>query len=164
MKAGLAYDPAEYRWSSHRGYLGRESIPWLTTELGLALFGADVETARAEYVRFMAEGVPPNGARLALLPYTLPGPAQDAADAVVVQRCAEQERISLDDLAEQTCRKHGIDMDVFRSRSRRRALSRARAEFAALAIEAGASLKAASCFLGRDTSVVFRLIERHRSR
>ena len=51
MQAGIVYDPADYRWSSHRAYLGLEHIEWLTTDFGLAFFGRDVDHARAEYLK-----------------------------------------------------------------------------------------------------------------
>jgi putative transposase len=53
VKSGLVKDPADYRWSSHRSYLGLESIPWLTSGPVLALFAAEASAARRGYADFM---------------------------------------------------------------------------------------------------------------
>ena len=46
---------AQYRWSSHRGYLGREAPPdWLCVEW-LSFFGRTRHSARREYERFVGE-------------------------------------------------------------------------------------------------------------
>jgi hypothetical protein len=43
----------QYRWSSHRAYLGREAAPaWLCTEW-LSFFGQNPKSARREYGRFV---------------------------------------------------------------------------------------------------------------
>jgi REP element-mobilizing transposase RayT len=54
VRAGMVQSPADYPWSSHRAYLGRESITWLTTESVLGYFGGTQAKARRlfdEYVR-----------------------------------------------------------------------------------------------------------------
>jgi putative transposase len=55
VRAGMVTSPAAYPWSSHRrAYLGRESIPWLTTESVLGYFGGTQAKARRlfdEYVK-----------------------------------------------------------------------------------------------------------------
>jgi len=53
VKSGLVRDPADYGWSSHRAYLGLESIPWLTTEPVLALFSPQPAEAREAYRDFI---------------------------------------------------------------------------------------------------------------
>jgi putative transposase len=61
VKAGLAEDPAGYRWSSHRAYMGVENVPWLTLRdvfACLAQGGADPLTA---YRRLMEHGLERTG-------------------------------------------------------------------------------------------------------
>jgi hypothetical protein len=55
VRAGLVEDPAQYRWSSHRAYLGQEGFPWLTTDWVLSRFGHDVESARRSYLSFLTQ-------------------------------------------------------------------------------------------------------------
>jgi hypothetical protein len=56
VRAGLAQDPTEYPWSSHRAYLGRERIPWLHLEPALGMFHDDPRVAGRLYSRFIAAG------------------------------------------------------------------------------------------------------------
>jgi len=38
VRAGLVKDPVAYPWSSHRAYLGREELPWLSKDWVLSYF------------------------------------------------------------------------------------------------------------------------------
>jgi REP element-mobilizing transposase RayT len=51
VTAGLADDPAEYRWSGHRELLGRVNKPIIDVDEVLGLFGTTRRAARAAYVR-----------------------------------------------------------------------------------------------------------------
>ena len=53
VRAGITPDAAAYAWSSHRAYLGRLTLPWLTTDLVLSLFGLEGDS-RVRYARFIA--------------------------------------------------------------------------------------------------------------
>jgi REP element-mobilizing transposase RayT len=55
VRAGLAVDPGEYSWSSHRAYLGHGRPWWLSTEMTLALLGSRASAPMDAYRRFMAE-------------------------------------------------------------------------------------------------------------
>lgn len=57
VRAGLIKDPAAYLWSGHRTYLGKGSLPWLTTEWVLGQFAKQMRMARTRYVQFVADGV-----------------------------------------------------------------------------------------------------------
>lgn len=57
VRAGLVEDPADWPWSGHRAYLGREALPWLTTEWVLGQLGRRIGRARAAYDRFVGEGI-----------------------------------------------------------------------------------------------------------
>jgi len=55
--ANEVVDPDDYRWSSHRAYVGFKSVASITTEYGLSLLDADRARSRSEYQRFIAEGL-----------------------------------------------------------------------------------------------------------
>jgi hypothetical protein len=55
VAANRVADPAHYPWSSHRAYLGIETVAWVTTEFGLSLFGADRHKTRLSYAKFISE-------------------------------------------------------------------------------------------------------------
>lgn len=56
VRAGMVASPDEYPWSGHHGYIGRELLPWLTTDWVLSLFSDDVQNARKGYEAFVADG------------------------------------------------------------------------------------------------------------
>ena len=53
VTARMVSEPIAYRWSSHRDYLGRQTVPWLDTDFVLEMFGPTVALARVRYARFM---------------------------------------------------------------------------------------------------------------
>ena len=57
VRAGLVARPEEYPWSSHRAYLGRETIPWLTTETALAQLAGNQATARRRFGVFVTDRI-----------------------------------------------------------------------------------------------------------
>ncbi|MEJ0038592.1 MAG: hypothetical protein WDO68_21380 [Gammaproteobacteria bacterium] len=56
LKAGLATDAADYRWSSHRVYLGLVQAPWVATEPLLKHFRQTEGDAVRGYVQFIDQG------------------------------------------------------------------------------------------------------------
>lgn len=57
VRVGLVRKPEEYRWSSHRAYLGNELLPWLTADFTLGQFSGKIGKARHGFAAFVAEGV-----------------------------------------------------------------------------------------------------------
>lgn len=56
VRAGMVEDAAAYRWSSHRAYIGKETLPWLTTGWVLGRFGDQASEAIRRYSFFVADG------------------------------------------------------------------------------------------------------------
>lgn len=71
LKAGLTDDLAAYRWSSHRVYLGLESLPWIHVADTLRHFGEHESEARRAYREFMEGDGPPLDAPLGPSPNPL---------------------------------------------------------------------------------------------
>lgn len=55
VRAHVTDRPENYRWSSHRAYLGRENLPWLETGYILSQLSGKVGTARSAFARFVSE-------------------------------------------------------------------------------------------------------------
>jgi hypothetical protein len=55
VKACIVTEPAEYQWTSHRVYLGTETLPWVTSKFGLGFFGSSLDQARISYRNFMTQ-------------------------------------------------------------------------------------------------------------
>ena len=53
VKAKIVDLPQQYRWSSHKSYLGEEEISWISPEIGLEPFDSD----RRAFQEFVLEGV-----------------------------------------------------------------------------------------------------------
>ena len=51
----MAATPDNHPWSSHRAYLGKETVPWLTTEQVLSMFGSRLDKARKLFTDFVGE-------------------------------------------------------------------------------------------------------------
>jgi putative transposase len=79
VRAGMVVVPDEYKWSGHAAYLGRENLPWLTTEWVLSLFSCKSNEACARYAQF-AKVRPYSEARAVAAYFVreLPGPSLTA--------------------------------------------------------------------------------------
>lgn len=53
VRSGLVRYPDEYPWSGHRAYLGKDTIPWLTTDFVLSYFGKQLGNSRKKYAEFV---------------------------------------------------------------------------------------------------------------
>lgn len=166
VKAHIVSDPADYPWSSHLAYLGRITLPWLTTGFALSVFSSDIARARTAYSSFIFErgadddldaeshrkdsrvlGSDRFVENLPLLPYK------------------PRSFLTLDQLAQQLSEKHRISAAELRSLSRLRRLTPVRIELAVHAVELRiATLAEVARFLNRDPSAITRLLERHRHR
>ncbi len=54
VRAGMANSPPDYRWSSHRAYLGKEMIPWLTCDSVLSPLAKAIKPARRIFADFVS--------------------------------------------------------------------------------------------------------------
>ncbi|MDJ0862092.1 MAG: transposase [Gammaproteobacteria bacterium] len=57
VRAGLMAEPSDYPWSGHRAYLGKEQMPWLSTDWVLSQFDDRLGVARRRYRAFVRRGV-----------------------------------------------------------------------------------------------------------
>src|SRR5215831_14013436 len=57
VTANIAVEPKDYRWSSHRAYLGYKSVAKISTNFGLSLLDRNPTQARAIYQRLIADGL-----------------------------------------------------------------------------------------------------------
>lgn len=57
VRARVVTDPVDYPWSSHRAYLGKDLLPWLSIDWTLAHFGKTVDAARTAYMAFVFAGL-----------------------------------------------------------------------------------------------------------
>jgi chromosomal replication initiation ATPase DnaA len=55
VRARIADRPEDHRWSSHRAYLGMESLSWIETGFILSQFSTNSVKARAKFAEFVGE-------------------------------------------------------------------------------------------------------------
>lgn len=57
VRAHMADSPENYRWSSHRAYLGKENLVWLETAMILSQFSRKVGKARTMFKEYVEERI-----------------------------------------------------------------------------------------------------------
>ncbi len=157
-------DSPDYPWSGHRAYLGKEILPWLTTEWVLAQFSGERAVARAGYQRFIAEGI--DGERRSEFHCgscegRILGDDRFADDAL---RWANQRGTchwTLVEMIEMVCRGYGITRDGLRAPGKMHPYSEARAVVALLVQESPHhSLTELGKYLQRDLAALGKAAQR----
>jgi REP element-mobilizing transposase RayT len=161
--AGIAADPMAYRWSSHRDYLERVTVPWVDTEFVLAMFGPAARVARVRYARFMRSYTAED-----LAPFE----KHELRDTRAMEpeaptRTAEPpppgraEKETLAQIATRLCSPLGISLAELTSPSKARHLCAARRAIAREALAAGvATVSDLGRFLGRSPSALAQQLAR----
>jgi hypothetical protein len=161
--AGLVTDPMAYRWSSHRDYLGRATVPWVDAAFVLDLFGPSAGVARVRYARFMRSWTDED-----LAPFEKQESRDTRAmEPKVPDRAAEPSvpepatREGLAQIATRHCHSVGVSLAELVSPSRERRLSGVRTAIAREALDRdAATLAEVSRFLGRSTSALAQALAR----
>lgn len=164
VKAHIVADPSLYRWSSHRAYLGTESIAWLTTDFGLSLFSNDLIKARIAYEQFfllsceadedLDDASHPDDSRIL--------GTDQFISKIPFTACKPRSVLTLDQLAEALCKEYNISIELLRSPSRARHLTPIRIALATRAVNRRiATLCEVAIFLHRDPSAITKLLLRH---
>lgn len=166
VRAGMVADPGDYRWSSHRAYLGAPCPDWLRIEPVLGRLGPSAEAARVAYQRFMAE-VPAAKERAELSPTSPLARASRAnRDPPTLPPCEPRGRRALrtlEGIAAEVARAHELTMEELQSRWRRPDLVQARREIARRALLEGvANLSQVARYLNRAPSTLSDLLRRPR--
>jgi len=165
VKAGVVAQLEEYQWSSHRTYLGLETHSWLTTEFGLSLFGADVDSARHSYRCLMGQEMYASEERI--LEQVNPSDCRvlgsdDFLAMLPTVHFKPRSSLTLPALVHKVCAERSVTVEHIRSSSKLASLSKVRVEIARLAIEGRmASLSEVARSLNRTHAALSRLLQRH---
>jgi hypothetical protein len=128
VRAGLVSDAAAYRWSGHRGYLGRGQPAWLCTDMVLDLLAPTRVQARSAYAGFV-DGPTPEWEQSGY-----PGCAGGDLSAKATPGAPLSESTSapetLDQLIGRICAQEGVTEFELRNRSRARRLTDVRVRIA----------------------------------
>ncbi len=163
VRSGMVKMPEEYTWSGHRAYLGKELLPWLTTDWVLEQFGKTVATSRVGYRQFVLDGLGEEH-----LP-EFHGSGEDArllGDDNFMNKClsvgsAKPIRLTVQEVAATVCSAYQIDEGRLKAPSQERIASEARAVVGWLAYESGGiTLSEVGRYLNRDVGSVSSSIRR----
>lgn len=168
VRGGLARDPADFEWSSHRDYLGLAHRPWVRPQRTLSMLGNDLVRSRNAYRQFVTEAL---GRRLpSPLADTHSGDARVLGEEEFVRQLpapmvGPEHRMSLEQLIERICEEHELSADAVRSASRTRRLSAVRAEIARRALDGRIATRTdlARAF-GRSLSAISQSLDKARQR
>jgi len=168
VRAQLVHNPADYRWSGHRTYLGMDRVDWLTTSWVYSQFCRDLATARECYARFVADGSQEShrkdfhhgAAERGIL-----GNDDFVEKALKHANPVSGARIDLESIVSLVCAARKMDLDQVRATDRGRAGAQARALIAYLALEArAATLTQVGTVFNRDISTLSTAVARLRER
>lgn len=161
--AGMVAEPMAYRWSSHRDYLGRVTVPWVDAAFVLELFGPSAGVARVRYARFMRSWTDED-----LAPFEKQESRDTRAMEPEVPAPAAEPpapgpagREALEQIVARHCHGGGVSLAELLSPSRERRLSGVRTAIVREALDRdAATLAEAARFLGRSTSALAQALAR----
>jgi len=142
VRAGLADDPRDYRWSSHGAYLGAHSPDWLSTDWVLSTFDDHRRKATRAYARFMADSDDwevPEDLRSGTANYERLDGGEQFLQRLENSNNVEATNRSLDRIINDYCVKYTLTEAELTAPRRTRATARLRAIIAAQAIQEGAA-------------------------
>jgi REP element-mobilizing transposase RayT len=163
VEARMVTSPDDYPWSSHRAYLGIETVPWLTVELGLGFLSKTFGGGHTAYQAFIRGEHATRIDSFAVLP---------SVDSRVIgtdrflaslppPRVKLRSYLSLEEMASAVCTAMNVSLDEVRSASRCRYLTEARVTIARRATdERIASLRTVAAFLDRSQSAISQMLKR----
>jgi REP element-mobilizing transposase RayT len=163
VRAKMVRQPGAYRWSSHRAYLGRERLPWLSTEVVLAQFSKRLATARSRFAEFVDAGKDEGHSTLY---YGGEVDSRVVGDKKFLKRvvkrpprCAKPPTLRA--LIDYVCQLQGLDSKSLRAPGRARQTAQARTLVAWLAVQTGtATLEDIARRFGRSASTMSHLVTR----
>lgn len=162
VRAGIVADPAGYRWSSHRAYLGLTRISWLNIDLGLGLFGTELARARLAYQLFMATAPDADEISRIRTGTTSVGPGGRENWPASAHPAATEREQQLEVLIVAMAKRLGVPARELATASRARHLSHARAVISHEALRARlASLSEMAARFNRTPATLWAGMQRH---
>jgi putative transposase len=167
VRAAMVSDPEQYPWSGHRAYLGKEFLPWLTSDWMLSQFGKSIKQARSNYRSFVLDGIGDTQQ------VAFPHGGEDSrilGDDKFMEKCLSSSRsipprVTVKDIVDEVCLSYDIDEALLKMQTQQRNITEARAVVGWLARELDcATLTDVGKHVNRDggsiSSAVRRLSER----
>jgi putative transposase len=168
VRARMVQSPDEYRYSSHRVYLGKELVPWMTTEWILSQFAKRKKKAQMQYHEFILQGIGEDSRPEFYRGETegrILGDDQFSEKALDKAEEKFQRQLRLDQLIDIICKAYSIDVKTLTEPGEKRPASEARAVAALLVQETeNLTITALGRYLNRDLSSLSQAANRLGSR
>lgn len=129
VRAGMTEAIDDYPWSGHRAYLGKETLPWLTTEWVLSTLSPDMGKARKAYWAFVNDGTG-EGRRNEFHSGSCEGRLlgdDTFVDAALEKACQRRDRTTVSDVLRAVCRMYGTTVEELKVSGKTRPFTEARA-------------------------------------
>ncbi len=156
VRAHMVKLPQEFKWSSHRCYIGGTKIPWLTTSWVLGQFGEKEDNARRLYEQFVLQDLHRQSRKefqCGTHEGRILGSDSFAEVALVKANEQFQARYSIDDIVSLVSKESSIEPRQILQPGRNRNAAKARALIAYLVLESKhITLTELSKHLNRDLS------------
>ena len=119
VTAGVAGEPADYRWSSHHNYVGARTEPWVTTEFVWRVFAGERTVAISAYRRFIDDRTAGDWVPEMAMSSDLQvlGGDKFVARVTCAPRAGHQ-RQSLEELIAEACRRFEVEREMLDSPAR----------------------------------------------
>ena len=168
LRVGLARTPDHYQWSSHRVYIDKETIPWLTTDFVLSQFAENEMKARQLFHEFCLNGCNEER-RQEFHTGTFEGRilGDDGFSENVLARAEERyhSSLSVEQLVSIVCKTYVIDEQTILAPGKQQPGAEARAIVAYLVQDAGQpSMTELGRYFRRDITALSRAASRLRGR
>jgi REP element-mobilizing transposase RayT len=163
VRAHLVKHPDEYIWSGQRAYLGKEEIPWLTTEWVLSLFSSEISVARKAYDEYVLEGMHEPRRRefhFGSVECRILGDDR-FADEALMKANQRLQPASLEKILDEVCQGYGLSRSELAAAGKSRPQAEARAVSALLVREsANCTLTELGRFMNREVAALSQAARR----
>jgi len=168
VRAKIVNKSEEYKWSSHRAYLGKCRCDWLTTDFVLSLFSANNSEAVNNYQEFITDGMQEgyrkefiNGSRQGLVL----GDDQFVEEVLKAAESKHEHLISMEKIIITVCNGFNVNKKELTLLSRNRGLSKIRTIIGYLVSEYGNCTLAEYCrYIRRDISTLSNAVSKYRNK
>lgn len=165
FRVSIVNKPHEYKWSSHRAYLGRDKCRWLTTERVLSHFPGKIKRVRESYDQYINEDIEVDNSEH-LLSKVREGRimgSREFMERYLNHPNEKSEKAGLDIIIKEVCGRFNLEAEEIYSRSRSRRLSKIRTIIGYFVLEYGDKTLSDFCRLvNRDVSTLSGAITKFR--
>ena len=157
VRARMVRQASAYAWSSHRAYLGGDTLPWLTTDWVLGQFGERLGPARQRFAAFVDDGIS-DGHSEVFYGGQADGRVvgeEDFVKKVLPKRSTQTTPPSLSAIVAHVCRSASLSEAALKATGKGRAPARARALIGWLSVRSkAATLTQVATHFHREISTI----------